>query len=470
MQQRFRECGMWIVVSCLVACGGSGTTPLPEEDAVTPDVPLTDTAVPDVGTPDVADPDAAGDGFQVPGEKVACGVNTSFDDLKPILSGGKTHPTGRGEQSAAYDPCNNRIVLFGGNDFQPEQCASFGPKRFQGDTWIYSVEYKNWARLELPVAPSARGRHELVFDSSRKRMLLFGGRYRADQATGNYTMYNDLWSFDVNTDTWTKLSPTGDIPSPRANLAMLYDEATDKVLLYGGSTSPSGLSFAPLSDTYIYDPETQHWTRLTLDISPPKRLFHRLVMETASNRAILYGGGDENAFFGPFYNDVWAFSMTSQSWQQLWEWSGPGSGPDARIYPAMAADPVRGRIVMFAGHDDTQVGNRNDVWSFDPSNGTWTSLRPGDTGAGLGCTSFCECPPDFVNVDMESPERRGYHTFLTIPGEERAVLFGGKSDCGYLDDTWSFSFEDASWTEIEPAGQGEACKRSGQEGCTDLCY
>ena len=72
----------------------------------------------------------------------------------------------------------------------------------------------------------------------------------------------------------------------------------------------------------------------------------------------------------------------------------------------------------------------------------------GDTGAGQGCTRFCECPPDFVQVDINSPERRQYHMFEPIPDEHRAILFGGKGDCGYLDDTWSFSFEDDQWLRL----------------------
>jgi len=451
----------------LLACGGGGT------DGPTADAAVPDTAA-DTTVPEDTVADAAADTTippTVPGEKVACGVNTSFEALLPILKGGKTHPTGRGEQGAAYDVCNARIVLFGGNDFQPEQCASFGPKRFQGDTWIYSVEHENWARLEPANAPSARGRQDMVFDASRKQVLLFGGRFRPEsQSSGAYTLYNDLWAFDVNTDTWSEVNATGDVPSPRINSAMVYDTKSDKVLLFGGSTSTSGLTFAPQADTYVYDPETQVWTRLSTDVAPPARLFHRMIVDTSHDRILLYAGGDENAWLGPFYNDLWAFSMSGGTWQQLWQWDGPGTGPDARIYPAFVDDPARGRVVMFAGHDDTSVGNRNDVWSFDAGTGQWTSLRAGDTGAGVGCSSFCTCPPDFVDVDMESPERRGYHTFIAIPGEDRAIMFGGKSDCGYLDDTWSLSLTDAEWTEIEPAGQGEACKRSGQEGCTDLCY
>ena len=73
-------------------------------------------------------------------------------------------------------------------------------------------------------------------------------------------------------------------------------------------------------------------------------------------------------------------------------------------------------------------------------------------------------------MDIASPERRQYHTFTHISGTRDIILFGGKGDCGYLDDTWRFDLNALSWEELDPAGQGEACMRTGQEGCTDLCY
>ena len=151
----------------------------------------------------------------------SCTENEALIALTPILAGGRTHPTGRGEQASAYDTCNGRIILFGGNDFQPEECADFGPKRFQGDTWMYSVEYDNWARLQPDDAPPARGRHGMVFDSTRKKIYLFGGRYRQQANSGDYRLFNDLWMFDVNTDQWTELDPDGALPQARANFAMV---------------------------------------------------------------------------------------------------------------------------------------------------------------------------------------------------------------------------------------------------------
>ena len=180
------------------------------------------------------------------------------------------------------------------------------------------------------------------------------------------------------------------------------------------------------------------------------------------------GRGGADAFTGPFYRDLWSFDLATNQWEELWD--GSGQGPDARINPVLVDDPESGRIILFAGHDDTQVGHRNDLWAFDPVLVRWTPLQAGDTGTGDGCESFCSCPPDFVEVDVNSPERRQYHTLQRVYGQRSAILFGGKGDCGYLDDTWRLDLEDGSWEEIEPAGQGEACMRTGQEGCTDLCY
>ena len=54
----------------------------------------------------------------------------------------------------------------------------------------------------------------------------------------------------------------GDVPSPRTNTAMVYDYVNDQVILFGGSTSRSGLEFIPQNDTYILDLDTFVWRRV----------------------------------------------------------------------------------------------------------------------------------------------------------------------------------------------------------------
>lgn len=407
--------------------------------------------------------------FSFPGEKVKCKPNPNVDALKSILAGGKNNPTGRGEQSGVYDPCNQRVILFGGNDFQPQQCADTGPKRFKQDTWMYSVEYKNWVRLQTPGAPQSRGRQTYTFDLSRKLIYIFGGRYRKQSAAGPYTLFQDLWAFDVNTDKWKEIVTKGDKPSARTNSSMVYDDINDQIILFGGNTSTSGLHFKAQNDTYILDLKTYTWTRIQTSPTPRARLFHALVMDGKWKRVIMYGGGGNNAFTGPFINDVWAFDLETKKWKQLWK-PDKTSYPPARINPTLIEDRKNGRIVMFAGHDDTAIGHRNDLWIFDYTTNKWELKKAGDTGTGKGCASFCRCDPDFVEVDANSPERRQYHTFVHQVGTSQGILFGGKTDCGYIDDTWYLNFENFAWTKINDASQGEACKRTGRANCKELCY
>lgn len=409
--------------------------------------------------------------YSFPGEEIACQDNPALEKLKPILAGGKNNPTGRGEQGSAYDPCNKRIILFGGNDLQPQQCADFGPTAFKNDTWIYVAEYKNWIRLKLDPSPPARGRMATAFDLSRKKMYIFGGRYRAQQSGGIYTMYNDLWAFNVNTDKWEKVAVTGtDRPGPRANSSMVYDYLNDQLILFGGNASSNGLRFNALNDTWAFDLKRLKWRKVTTNLAPPQSIFHSMVMDSNNKRVLLYGGGGNNAFVGPFYKDVWALDLDKQSWKKIWSPNPNGANPPSRINLAMVEDKENSRIIMFAGHDDTAIGHRNDVWTFNTKDNKWEQQRSGDTGTGAGCPRFCACSPDFVSVDKTSPERREYHTFVTVIGENRALLFGGKTDCGYIDDTWSLDFQSFKWTKINDASKGEACKRTGRANCTELCY
>lgn len=441
----------------LGACGGDGGAGASDVAAGA------DTASGDgVGGADTAGvgEDTAGGG--------ACVPSATFEALGPILAGGKVSPTGRGEHAQVFDPCNQRVVLFGGNDLAPTACADSGPARFQDDTWAYSLEHANWARLTTSTAPSPRGRHAMAYDPNRQRIYLFGGRFRPEGGSGLYTLLGDLWALDLATDTWSEIADGGAVPSARTNTAMAFDAARDRLYLFGGNTSPDGLAFAPQNDLYVFDPAEAKWRLLNPPTDPSPRLFHALTLDPATGRLYAFSGGGADAFFGVFFNDLWMFDPDAEAWSAAW--SGKGIGPGGRINASLVPDPAGGRLVLAMGHDDTSVGHRNDVWLFDLTTQGWISAHPGDTGTGSGCTAFCECPPDFVEVDVGAPERRQYQGMTVLEGQGKALLFGGKSDCGYLDDTWTLDLSTFTWTEVDEASQGEACKRTGQQGCTDLCF
>ncbi len=46
---------------------------------------------------------------------------------------------------------------------------------------------------------------------------------------------------------------------------------------------------------------------------PPPRWGHVSVFDPARNRVLIFGGQG----YGTNYNDVWAFSLTTETWQQI---------------------------------------------------------------------------------------------------------------------------------------------------------
>ena len=92
------------------------------------------------------------------------------------------HPSPRivGSQ-IVYDPIGVRMLLFGGTDF----CStSFS------DTWAYNAGM--WTQIPTPTAPAARHSHDMVYDTMRQEVVLFGGDLGP---INNYDVRGDTWSF-----------------------------------------------------------------------------------------------------------------------------------------------------------------------------------------------------------------------------------------------------------------------------------
>ena len=126
-----------------------------------------------------------------------------------------------------YDSNNDVFILFGGC-----LCASdAGPS--SGDTWAYQLSTNTWSRMTPAVSPPSRQGHNLVYDSTNKAVVLFGG---FDMSSGRYL--NDLWVYRYDTNSWTQVFPFGSPPGRRA-AAMVYDPILQRTVLYGGANSGS---------------------------------------------------------------------------------------------------------------------------------------------------------------------------------------------------------------------------------------
>ena len=90
-------------------------------------------------------------------------------------------------------------------------------------------------------------------------MILFGGRSRAT-SVGAYTNYNDVWALDLNTLRWEELVSSGPAPKARSNPAGGFNPVTNEMIVVGGNTSTSGLSFAPHNDVWAFHLERNKLT------------------------------------------------------------------------------------------------------------------------------------------------------------------------------------------------------------------
>jgi N-acetylneuraminic acid mutarotase len=358
------------------------------------------------------------------------------------------------------------FLMFGG-DTATAVCGAIPSHTHVGDTWLLDTACGGWTKLDAP-GPSPRARHSMALDPASGHALLFGGRFRAG-SSGNYTLYNDVWSFDFGTKAWTEIKTTGTAPSARSNSAAVV--VGGKLVVYGGNSSVSGLSFTPLGDLYTLDLATSEWKKIDAPGAPKARLFHGMAGHPSKNVIYVHSGGDENAFVGPFFTDTWSFDLDAGAWTQLASQTPDKTG---RIklgmwatIPEGAADP---ELLVFAGHDDGQLGNRDDIIGAKLGGAmtTFEPVRPGDTFNKAG-SGQCDFPPDFTTIDMESPERRSGFAIGALPDGSAAVIFGGASDCGILSDAHWYDARSNAWTPIRATLPGLVCLRTGSNTCKSLC-
>ena len=156
-----------------------------------------------------------------------------------------TPPEARDYASLVYDSARDRLVMFGGND----------ANTYLNDVWeLTSLSgTPTWAPLApAGTPPSPRLAHRAIYDAARDRMLVLGGYDGAENG--------ELWALEFSpTLQWVQLSPGGAPPDPRHSASLVYDSSRDRLLLFGGydgSTSKDDLWELPLSGGFAWAPLT----------------------------------------------------------------------------------------------------------------------------------------------------------------------------------------------------------------------
>jgi N-acetylneuraminic acid mutarotase len=198
-------------------------------------------------------------------------------------------PLARAWHPMVYDPGAGKVILFGG-------CANDSGADFD-DTWAYDPTANTWTNLKPAGAvPSARDAHAMAYASDSGKVILFGGW---DNKADVYR--KDTWAYDSAANTWTDLKPAGAVPFARSLHSMVYSPAVGRLILFGGWDY-----FNDFNDTWTYDVNTNTWT----DLQPPgaiplARDGHAMVFDSLTSKVVLFGGDPED---GTSFDDTWAYA------------------------------------------------------------------------------------------------------------------------------------------------------------------
>lgn len=285
-------------------------------------------------------------------------------------------PSARAYHSAAYDPVSNRMMVFAGD---PNVGSCFGAVN---DSWVLTNAdgtggTPHWTQLSPSGGPPPlRQGPTAVYDSATNRMVVFGG---GENACG--VAKNDVWVLENanglgGTPAWTQLFPTGGPPPARGGQTAVYDAANNTMIVFSGCASGA----CPSGDVWVLQNAnglggTPAWTQLfPTGGPPPLRWSHTAVYDQATNRMTVFGGaGVFTPATGGRLNDVWVLEDANglggtPNWTQLFPTGGPPSSRDSHT---AVYNPVTNRMVAFAGRScpSSNCSALNDVWVLSDANG-----------------------------------------------------------------------------------------------------
>jgi hypothetical protein len=200
--------------------------------------------------------------------------------------------------SLTYDTESDRLILFAGGS----------PWHMYADTWAYDADTATWELMAPSTSPSPRAMYATAYDAESDRVLLWGG------FTGTSENDVQMWAYDYNSDSWEAL-PNSEGPQQHAERhGMAYLPELDRTLVYSGMLEEEGVLPA---ETWYYDYNTNTWTRVEVETSPPALAMYGMAYDETTHKVILYGGEMTSKYAGDLSPDIWVFDPASEDWGRI---------------------------------------------------------------------------------------------------------------------------------------------------------
>jgi len=309
-------------------------------------------------------------------------------------------PHGRSFHTMVYDSNRRRTLLFGG-----KSGTSQTDSVLYDDTWQF--DGTNWSQINTPNQPSKRFYPGSAYDPVHDKWVLFGGT--AVAADGKTTVnYYDTWEFDGTT--WTQKAATGpNVIKP----ILVYDEKNDRIVMMASDTKQAVFMYA-------YDRNTATWTQITPAKLPDCTADAQMVYESGLDTIMLFGGVCTTS---PVAGSTWEYDGTT------WAAVANASDPDRVAAEALAYDSSRQEAVMFGG----------TLAFANPTGGTHVYQK-----------QVWTTPPA-----PNTPAPRSLFSFVTNPDDKLIWLYGGMNDSSLATDFWSYA--NGEWAKLPLDNGPTAC-------------
>jgi Galactose oxidase, central domain len=297
-------------------------------------------------------------------------------------------------------------------------------------------------RSDLIGGPSARQDHSWTVDGANEIAYLFGG-LTADGVS------NELWAFDLASESWTLLDPVGDRPDARFGQTAAFVPPFGLVVWSGQGTSRF------FDDVWAYDPTANAWAlQPSSGAIPAARYGSCAAINSTGQMWISHGFTEDSGRF----SDTRSYDLGAGEWADRT----PGSEVPVKRCLHDCLWSTGDRLVLYGGQT-TGVAALGDIWAYDPVGALWSkgpeSAAPprqlyamasvGATGVVFGGGSLDGGYLDdtwIINSDSlemtpldtgpTKPQARSGATLIADPSRHGFLLFGGQNDTGLLSNTW----------------------------------
>jgi hypothetical protein len=329
-----------------------------------------------------------------------CHAVLSIGEGKLLMFGGELRDTdlgnmANGDDTWIYDIAGQRWERVGGGfTNRSGREANLAIEKFESALELERLRNEqdpSWTAPKFSwteayaLAPAPRCHQGMAYDPITRNAFLLSGW---SNQNGGDVSYPDVWTFNVNSRTWTEQKQSQNVP-PITDISPVYHEAKKRFLF---PTRDAVLSMDSGGGVLEHENNPGFVDELLSAITPRTQVQAMTWYDPDSELVLRFGGfditppdGDRKLPLLDRANSMMMYSAKHSAWVLR---KTPPLAPSPRVRGAVAYDTKRDRSVLFGGITGGLDSRTSDLWTYETASNTWAEMRtagaPGPRGGYFG--------------------------------------------------------------------------------------